>query len=152
MSKQDKQVKEQIEQKEQEEKDSVDYCARCYSLKIKYEDSIGMDCCEDCGCTDFKTATFDTWEKLYKERYGHKFVEGNKDIRKSPIFQMSNDKLKAKVFNNSSWKEICKSMYPTFPNWLSKADSIILLFAKLYQENRLDDLRMELINRSKTKH
>lgn len=134
------------------EPDTVDFCSRCYSLKIKYEDSIGMDCCEDCGCTDFKTATFDEWEKLYKERYGHKFVESKGDIKKSPIFQMSNDKLKMKVSNDPSWREICRAIYPTFPNWLSKADSIILLFAKLYQENRLDDLRMELTNRSNNKH
>lgn len=134
------------------ELDTVDFCSKCYSLKIKYEDSIGMDCCEDCGCTDFKTASFDEWEKLYKERYGHKYVEEVGDIRKSPIFQMSNDKLKIKVSNDPSWREICRAMYPTFPNWLSKTDSIILLFAKLYQENRLDDLRMELINRSNNKH
>mgnify|MGYP004589275715 CR=1 FL=1 len=51
------------------ELDTVDFCSKCYSLKIKYEDSIGMDCCEDCGCTDFKTASFDEWEKLYKEGY-----------------------------------------------------------------------------------
>lgn len=134
------------------ESDTVCFCSRCYSLKIKYEDSIGMDCCGDCGCTDFRTASFDEWEKLYKERYGHKYVEGTKDIKKSPIFQMSNDKLKIKVSNDPSWREICRAMYPTFPNWLSKADSVILLFAKLYQENRLDDLRMELIKRNNNKH
>jgi hypothetical protein len=143
-----------VEQKNMNEmeSDTVDFCSRCYSLKIKYEDSIGMDCCGDCGCTDFRTASFDEWEKLYKERYDHKYVEGTRDIKKSPIFQMSNDKLKIKVSNDPSWREICRAMYPTFPNWLSKADSVILLFAKLYQENRLDDLRMELIKRNNNKH
>ena len=101
---------------------------------------------------DSRVKTLSDWEKLYKERYGHKYVEEVGDIRKSPIFQMSNDKLKIKVSNDPSWREICRAMYPAFPNWLSKADSIILLFAKLYQENRLDDLRMELINRSNNKH
>lgn len=127
----------------------VTYCARCYSLKIVHEDSIGMDCCEDCGSSDLKTSSFEEWEKLYKERYGHKFVEETGDIRRSPIFQLSNDKLKTKVYNDPSWREICRTLYPAFPNWLSKADSIVLLFAKLYQDNRLDELRMELINRNK---
>ena len=137
------------EKSKAEEPDTIDFCAKCYSIKIKYEDSIGMDCCESCGCTDFKTASFEEWEKLYERRYGHKFVEEKGDIRKSPIFQMSLDSLKLKVFDNPSWREICKTLYPSFPNWLSRADSVILLFAKLYQDNRLDDLRMELINRNK---
>ena len=123
------------------------YCARCYSLGIVHEDSIGMDCCKECGSSDLLTSSEEEWERLYKQRYGHKFVEEERDIRKSPIFQMSNDKLKTKVFNDPSWKEICRALYPAFPEWLGKADSIVLLFAKLYQENRLDDLRMELINR-----
>ncbi len=125
----------------------VTYCARCYSLGIVHEDSIGMDCCKECGSSDLLTSSEEEWERLYKQRYGHKFVEEERDIRKSPIFQMSNDKLKTKVFNDPSWKEICRALYPAFPEWLGKADSIVLLFAKLYQENRLDDLRVELINR-----
>lgn len=125
----------------------VTYCARCYSLGIVHEDSIGIDCCKDCGSSDLLTSSEEEWEKLYKQRYGHKFVEEKRDVRKSPIFQMSNDKLKTKVFNDPSWRDICRTLYPTFPEWLSKADSIVLLFAKLYQEDRLDDLRMELINR-----
>lgn len=136
--------------KEQEE-EPVYYCARCYSLKIKYEESIGMDCCGDCGCTDFRTSSYEDWEKLYKQRYGHKFVEEVGDIRKSPIFQLSTNQLKEKVYDNPDWKEICKTLCPDVPNWLGKADTIILTFAKLYQENRLDDLRMELINRN-SKH
>ena len=101
--------------------------------------------------TNHKTLNKENNERRkYKESY--KYVEEVGDIRKSPIFQMSNDKLKTKVSNDPSWREICRAMYPAFPNWLSKADSVILLFAKLYQENRLDDLRMELINRSNNKH
>lgn len=124
----------------------VTYCSRCYSLKIKYEDSIGMDCCGDCGCTDFKTSSFDDWEQLYEKRYGHKFVEPNNDIRKSPVFQLSNSQLKELLYNTPSWGTICRTLYPSFPKWLTKADSIMMLFAKLYQDNRLDELRVELRN------
>lgn len=140
-------------QNKMEEYDSepVTYCSKCYSIKIKYEESIGMDCCEDCGCTDFKTSTFEEWEKLYERRYGHKFMEEKGDIKKSPMFQLTNDQLKREVANNPLWKCICRTLYPDFPNWLNKADSIILLFAKLYQDNRLDDLRIELINQDKNK-
>ena len=81
----------------------VNYCTKCYSLGIKYEESIGMDCCSQCGCTDFKTASFFEWEKLYMKRYGHKYVEKKNDVRMSPIFQLSVDKLKVKVSNDPEW-------------------------------------------------
>lgn len=129
----------------------ISYCSRCYSLKIKYEDTVGMECCGDCGCTDFTSSSVEEWDKLFQKRYGHKFVEDKGNIRKSPIFQMSNDKLKNLVFQCNEWREICSILYPAFPKWLSKTDSVILLFAKLYQDNRLDDLKMELINRNKNK-
>lgn len=129
----------------------ITYCSKCYSLKIKYEDSIGMDCCGDCGCTDFITSSMEEWEKLFQKRYGHKFVEEKGDIRKSPIFQMSNDKLKEELFKCSEWREVCSTLYPAFPEWLGKADSVILLFAKLYQDNRLDELKLELVKQNKNK-
>lgn len=131
------------------DKEPVTFCARCYFLKIKYEDSIGIDCCENCGSSDLQTASIEEWERLYKRRYGHKYIEDTGSIAKSPLFQMTNDELKTKICNLSDWREICHTMYPAFPNWLSKADSVILLFAKLCQDNRLDDLRMELLSRTK---
>lgn len=130
------------------DEEPVTYCAKCYSLRIVYEDIIGVDCCGECGCSDLLTSSIEEWEKLYARRYGHKYMEDKGDIKKSPMFQLSNDKLKALVFDHPEWRDICKALYPTFPGGLGKADSIILLFAKLYQESRLDDLRMELINRN----
>lgn len=91
----------------------------------------------------------DKWAKLYEERYGHKFIEAKRDIRKSPIFLLSIDKLKTKLFNSPYWKKICKHLYPSFPEDLGKADSIILLFSKLCQDNRIDSLRIELIKYNK---
>lgn len=122
------------------------YCANCYSLKILHEDSIDMDYCGECGCSNFKEASAEEWSELFERRYGHKFIEDSKNVKRSPIFLMSIDKLKSKVYKDSSWKELCTSLYPTFPGGLSRADSVILLFAKLSQDNRLDDLRMKLIN------
>lgn len=138
-------------QKKKENFDSepVIFCSKCYSLNIVYEDAIGADCCGDCGCSDMQTATIDEWERLYQKRFGHSFVERPNDVRKSFIFQMSTERLKTTVFKDPAWREICKAMYPAFPGGLSKADSVILLFAKLCQENRLDDLRMELVKRNK---
>ena len=133
--------------KQEDNEDSVVYCTKCYSLKIKYEDAIGMDCCGDCGCTDFGVTSFDNWENLYKTRYGHKYVTEVKNVRNSPIFKMSSDKLKTLLYDHKDWEDICHTLYPSFPKWLSKSDSVILLFAKLYKDNRLDDLKMELINR-----
>ena len=60
---------------------------------------------------------------------------------------MPSDKLKTLLYDHKDWEDICHTLYPSFPKWLGKSDSVILLFAKLYKDNRLDDLKMELINR-----
>lgn len=128
------------------DEEPVTYCAKCYSLRIVFEDIIGVDCCGECGCSDLLTSSIEDWEKLYTRRYGHKYMENKRDIKNSPIFQLSIDKLKTMVYDHPQWRELCKALYPSFPEGLGKADSVILLFAKLYQESRLDDLRMELVN------
>lgn len=138
-----------MEKQENFDQEPVAYCAKCYSLNIIHEEVIDSDCCGECGCSDIRTTSIDEWEKMYVNRYKHKFVETNHDVRKSPIFLLPLEKLKLKVYNNSEWRDICKTLYPTFPDGLSKTDSTILLFAKLVQENRIDDLRLELINRNK---
>ena len=123
----------------------VKYCARCYSLKIKYEETIDADCCMDCGCSDTKEASIEEWERLYEKKYGRKFTVKNEDPRKSFIFRLPIDKLKAKVYESPFWRKIIQAVYPKFPGGLGKADSVILFFDKLIKENKLDDLRYFLL-------
>lgn len=122
----------------------VTYCARCYSLKIRYEEEVDADCCMECGCSDTMTASIDEWEKLYENRYGKKYVEKKNDIRNSPMFLLPISKLKAKLYNCPEWLSIIKTLYPQFPKGLSKADSIILVFDKLSRDNKMDDLKILL--------
>lgn len=135
--------------KEDYNAEPVVYCSKCYSLSIMYEGAVGIDCCRECGCPDTETASIEEWEKLYKERYGHDFISEEGDVRKSPLFSASFKELKNMLYDSPSWREICKSIYPSFPEGLSRADSVILLFAKAVQDNRIDDLRMELIKNQK---
>lgn len=51
----------------------VYYCKQCLSLKIKVVG--GYDFCDDCGNASIATAHIEEWEKLYEERYGHKFLD-----------------------------------------------------------------------------
>ena len=127
------------------DEEPVTYCAKCYSLKIKYEEAIGSDCCMDCGCSDTVTSSIEEWERLYEKRYGHKFTEKSNDLRKSLVFQMPLKELEDRVCDCPSWKKIIKEFYPSFPQGLSKADSIILFFDKVIKENRLDESRYLLI-------
>lgn len=52
------------------------YCKTCLSLRIKsvycIEDS---DYCDECGSTDIGKASIEEWEGLYKNKYGHKYIE-----------------------------------------------------------------------------
>ena len=33
------------------------------------------DYCDECGSTNIEQCSIQEWEKLYKERYGHNFLE-----------------------------------------------------------------------------
>lgn len=54
----------------------VVYCKHCLSLRVRdipiIEDS---DYCEQCGSTDIGECLIEEWENMYKERYGHKYLE-----------------------------------------------------------------------------
>lgn len=122
----------------------VRYCMRCYSLKIKYEEAIDSECCGDCGCSDIDTTTIEEWENKYQRRYGNKFVVKSNDPKASPIFKMSLEKIKTKVYKSDKWKELIHKMYPRFPKGLSKTDSILMFFDKLIKDNKIDDFKMIL--------
>lgn len=123
----------------------VKYCARCYSLKIQYEETVDLEYCKDCGCSEIVESTIDEWEKKYERRYGHKFAEKSNDLRKSPIFKLSIAKLKAKVFESPKWETIVRELYSCIPRGIGKADQILWLFDRLIKDNRLDDLRLLLV-------
>lgn len=124
----------------------VCYCTRCYSLKIKYEEITDSDYCVECGCSDIAEASFEEWEKKYQARYGKKLTEKSNDPRTSPIFKLSLDKLKTRVYEHPLWKKIIKTLYPGFPGGLGKTDSLLLLFDRLVKDNKVDDLKLLLYN------
>lgn len=119
------------------------YCANCLSLKIRHNDVIDMDYC-DCGCTDIRECLPEEWERKYEKKYGHKYVSQPKDVKKSPIWQLSFSALMTKVSKSPKWEYIIKEIYGALPKGLSKADSIVVFFDKLIKDNKLDSLRMLL--------
>lgn len=123
----------------------VKYCSRCYSLKIKYEESIDTEYCDECGCSDIIEASIEEWEKLYERRYHHKYITDILNIRNTPIFKSTCKELKKLLFKLPSWKDVCRHLYFNFPKGLSKEDSILLLFDKLIKDNRIDDLKYLLV-------
>lgn len=122
----------------------VKYCSRCYSLKIGYEESIDSECCLDCGSSDISTTSIENWEKMYEQRYGHKFTEKSKDPRHSLFFKMSVGKLKSMLYHHPLMMKFVHELYPDFPGGLSRADTLIMLFDQLSKDNRIDDLRYML--------
>lgn len=131
------------------DEEPVQYCAKCYSLRIMHDDITDSDICSVCGSTDIATITIDRWEKLYENRYGHKFVNRSNDPRDSIYFKMSIAKLKTKVYYSKYLQPILYSLYPHFPQGLSKSESVIMLFDQLSKDNRIDELRYMLYDYSK---
>lgn len=122
----------------------VRYCAKCYSLKICYKPVLDSDCCMNCGSLDIKEASIDVWDRLYSQRYGHKFTEKSNDPTKSPIFKLSIDKLKDKVANSTSWKKVVETIYSRVPKGFTKAETLMWFWDKLTQDNKFDALRILL--------
>ena len=56
------------------DQEPVYYCPRCLSLKIKAD--IADYCyCDNCGSTRIEQTSIFEWERIYKDRYGFKFLE-----------------------------------------------------------------------------
>ena len=127
----------------------VRYCARCYSLKVKYEEVLDSECCGECGSTDILEASVEEWECKYERRYGHKFTVKEDDPKKTFIFKLSLKELMRKVADSPKWKEIIKGIYPHFPGGYGKADSIVLFFDTLVRQNRLGELKLFLFKHFK---
>lgn len=127
----------------------VKYCSKCYSLKIKHDDIIDDDYCDDCGCTDILECGIDEWEKLYEERYGKSFTKKNNNTKSSNTEKKSPQELKLMLCNCQSWEAIIFSLYPKFPKGLGKADAIMLLFDKVLKDNRFDELKTLIIKKCK---
>lgn len=133
------------ERKREYDEEPVKFCANCYSLKVKYEDAVDADCCAECGSLNIREANIREWERLYEERYGRKLIEGESNPRKSAYFNMSIEKLKKTLYESKHFNEIVRALYPSFPQGISKADSMVLLFDKLTKEGRIDALRLSLL-------
>lgn len=121
------------------------FCAKCFSPKIKHEASLDIDYCGDCGCSSTREASVYEWEKLYEKKYGHKYVVKGNDPKKNPVFKLSRTELMDKLYDLAQWKEVISSLYPKFPGGFRKIDAIVLLFDKLSKDNRLNDLRLKLM-------
>ena len=127
----------------------VKYCARCYSLKIKYEDALDSECCAECGSTDIQEAPIEEWEKKYERRYNRKFIQKTEDPKNTYFFKLTTKELMDKVSNSLKWREIIKGLYPHFPREYGKADSIVLFFDTLIKQNRLGELKLFLFKHFK---
>lgn len=129
----------------------VKYCAKCYSLKIKHEDIIDADYCAECGCSDTREASIEEWERLYEGKYGKKFTVKSNDPRKSPIFKMSIDKLKRKLYDSPFWEVVMKEVYHHIPNGLSKIDKILWFFDRIAKDGKIDDMKISFIKHLRNK-
>ena len=62
-----------------DDNDLVVYCPHCLSLAIRVieREDTSLDYCDDCGNTNLDTIDIETWEKMYEEKYGTKYLTYN---------------------------------------------------------------------------
>lgn len=57
------------------------YCTDCLSLRVRRvyssEDYDDEECnyCDYCSSTNIESCSYAEWEQMYKERYGHKYLD-----------------------------------------------------------------------------
>lgn len=127
----------------------VAYCPKCYSLQIGYIDGVeNSDYCMNCGCSETAVTSIGEWEELYRKRYGHSFVERKHNPELQRLNRMDMSELKQELFDNARCMSIIREMYPGFPKYLSRTDSVIMFFDKICKDRRIDELKDYLIRNS----
>lgn len=62
----------------------VHYCKTCLSLRIMevpfVEDTLF---CDDCNSTEIGTCSIEEWEEMFKNKYGHKFINYGREETKN---------------------------------------------------------------------
>lgn len=56
----------------------VHYCKSCLSLRVFNDTGLeGLDYCDSCGSTNIDQTSIDTWNQLYKIRYGIEYINNS---------------------------------------------------------------------------
>lgn len=77
MSKEKVILKEPTYSKTEYNNEPIHYCRHCLSLRILNLGEYAY--CDKCGSTEIEETSIDNWEKLYMDKYGHKFIENGRE-------------------------------------------------------------------------
>lgn len=57
-------------------KEPIYYCKNCLSLRVRNIPLIDQsDYCDECGSTNIEQCTIEEWEEIYKNKFGHKYLD-----------------------------------------------------------------------------
>lgn len=128
----------------------VSYCPKCYSLKIGYIPGVDdSDYCMDCGCVDVVRGNIFEWEELYKDRYGHKFIEDRKSLEGHPLWKLSIRDLRNKLLESSYCMEIIHEIYPDWKPGIRLVDTVFLFFDNIINDRLMPKLKKIMITRQR---
>jgi len=130
----------------------VSYCPKCYSLKIGYIPGVDdSDYCMDCGCVDIARCQIQDWEKLYEDRYGHKYVVKRNSFEGHPLWNLSVKDLRKKLLESPYYREIIREVYPNWNYYGKAVDTIFLFFDNVVNDRLLPKLKKAMILRQRNK-
>lgn len=55
----------------------VFYCSQCLSLRVRDAGLPDLLYCDECGSADILTTDINSWENLYEDKYGFKYLNRN---------------------------------------------------------------------------
>lgn len=66
----------QAEQQPEFNQEPVFYCKHCLSLRVRsVADLQDLDFCDECGSTEIAQTSIESWEEMYKNKFGHSYLE-----------------------------------------------------------------------------
>lgn len=100
-----------------------------------------------CGCSEITETSIEEWERLYKERYGHRYVERTGNPYKKRIYNMTIQELKTELCKQWDYRKIIERIYPTFPRYYGRTDAILVFFDAIVKDRMVNVLRDILIEK-----
>lgn len=54
----------------------VFYCKHCLSLRVRHIQGLNdSEYCDSCGSTNIEETSIEDWENMYKNKFGHNYLE-----------------------------------------------------------------------------
>lgn len=82
---------------------------------------------------------------MWEERYGERYIKRYRNPKKAYVYNLPMGDLKQLIYLSPFRREIIKSMYHDFPEYVTDIESVLLLYDNVCKDGRLNELRDNIV-------